>query len=391
MLEDDARDSLIISLYDSILDPGQTPATLARLDQWLGSDGLHLIGWHQTLDMPTLSQATGRLAAHVNTYTRELRAIDPRMDAAMRQPVGTVFHCHEHFDNRFVARDTFYQDYQIKMIGMRYIMGGRLYSHADEDVFMVFNHEVGKSPFQPAQQQAVKQLMPHLSAWFRQWRHTEALRCAAWAGEQGLEAMEQGVALLSHNRKLLYMNPTAERYFPAQPGSGKRHNKLAAHAGMNEAILRVQRSRQAECLQIASPDDGQESVVVHILPFPREGIGAGMIKPGFTSQKEASAIRAGERPPGLVLHAQGDILLLIRPRKRQLLASAANLTQLFGLTVAESRLAHALAKGNSAEQYAQLNSLSPATVRSQIRAILQKTGEDNLQNLLRLLVALPAI
>ena len=83
--------------------------------------------------------------------------------------------------------------------------------------------------------------------------------------------------------------------------------------------------------------------------------------------------------------------MLIRPRKRQLLASAANLTQLFGLTVAESRLAHALAKGNSAEQYAQLNSLSPATVRSQIRAILQKTAEDNLQNLLRLLIALPAI
>lgn len=391
MLEADARDALIISLYDSILDPSQTQTALTKVDEWLGSDGLHLIGWHQALDMPTLSQTTGRLAAHTNSYTREMRAIDPRMDTAVRQPVGTVFHCHDHFDSRFVARDTFYQEYQIKMTGMRYIMGGRIHSHADEDVFIVLNHELGKSPFQTEQLQAFGQLMPHLTAWFRQLRHTEALRCAAWAGEQGLEALEQGVALLSHSRKLLYMNPTAEHYLPAQPGSGKRSNKLAAHAGLYEAILRVQRSRQAECMQLALAGADQESVIVHILPFPREGMGTGMIKPGFTSRQEACAIREGERPPGLALHSQGDILLLIRPRKRQLLASAANLTQLFGLTLAESRLAHALAKGNSAEQYAQLNGLSQATVRSQIRAILQKTGEDNLQNLLRLLVALPAI
>ena len=64
---------------------------------------------------------------------------------------------------------------------------------------------------------------------------------------------------------------------------------------------------------------------------------------------------------------------------------------MFSLTPAESRLARALALGASSEHYAQEHNLSINTVRTQIRALLAKTGEDSLQGLLRLLSVLPAI
>lgn len=390
MLKPQQRDQIIISLYDCLLDPSQAPATLTQLDQWLGSDGLHLLGWHQAQDRATFSLATQRLAAIKHLYDSTARALDPRMDWTIKQPVGNVFACQTLFDDRFVQRDPFYQEYLIRLAGMRYIMGARLHSHAGEDVFIVLNHEHGRAPFSEEQLQAFSQLVPHLGSWFRQLRHTEALRCAAWAGEQGLAALEQGVALLDHRRKLLYLNPVAERYLPAQPGAARHERSLAGHAGLLDAINRVQRSRQAESLPIATGLSG-EGVIVNVLPVPRDGFHYRGPITGFTSATEAEAIDTRSHRQGLALHPQGDILLLIRPRQRQQPASAANLAGLFNLTPAESRLAHALARGDTAEQYATQQTLSLATVRSQIRALLLKTGEDNLQNLHRLLVAIPAV
>ncbi len=390
MLEPAQRDQIIINLYDSILDPSQAPAALATLDRWFGSDGLHLIGWHHERNMASISLGTQRIAAVAGHYDQHARAIDPRMDLAAKLPLGAILNCHQHFTDHFVRRDPFYQDLLIRTAGMRYIMGARINTYAGEDVFIVLNHEVGKTPFSAEQQHAFGALMPHLVSWFRQLRHTEALRCAAWAGEQGLAALEQGVALLDHRRKLLYLNPVAERYLPAQPGAARHDRSLAGHSGLLEAINRVQRSRQAESLPIAAGPLG-EGVIVNVLPLPRDGFQYQGAVGGFTGAAETAAIRTRSHQQGLALHPQGDILLLIRPRQRQQPASAANLAELFDLTPAESRLAHALARGDTAEQYATRHSLSLATVRSQIRAILQKTGEDNLQNLHRLLVLIPAV
>lgn len=390
MLEPAQRDQIIINLYDSILDPSQAPAALAALDHWFGSDGLHLLGWHQARGKASFSIATQSIAAATHLYDQQARAIDPRMDAVLKLPVGTAYLCQQHFDDRFVSRDPFYQEFLLPIGGLRYGMGGRINTHAGEDAFIVLNHKVGKPPFSAEQQHAFGALMPHLVSWFRQLRHTEALRCAAWAGEQGLAALEQGVALLDHRRKLLYRNPAAERYLPAQPGAARHDRSLAGHSGLLEAINRVQRSRQAESLPIAAGPLG-EGVIVNVLPLPRDGFQYQGAVGGFTGAAETAAIRTRSHQQGLALHPQGDILLLIRPRQRQQPASAANLAELFDLTPAESRLAHALARGDTAEQYATRHSLSLATVRSQIRAILQKTGEDNLQNLHRLLVLIPAV
>ncbi len=59
------------------------------------------------------------------------------------------------------------------------------------------------------------------------------------------------------------------------------------------------------------------------------------------------------------------------------------LASTFGATPAEARLAAAIMTGQSLNEYAEANTLSPHTVRNQMRALLQKTGTRNQADFIR--------
>jgi len=61
------------------------------------------------------------------------------------------------------------------------------------------------------------------------------------------------------------------------------------------------------------------------------------------------------------------------------------LQQYFGLTPAETRLALALAKGFSLQDYADINKLSIHTVRSTLKVIRTKTNTNKQSELVQLL------
>lgn len=70
---------------------------------------------------------------------------------------------------------------------------------------------------------------------------------------------------------------------------------------------------------------------------------------------------------------------------------ADQLRSLFALTAAEARLASALGSGSSLEAYAEQQGLSINTVRSQLRAVLHRTGTHRQADLMRLLNAAPRL
>jgi DNA-binding CsgD family transcriptional regulator len=65
--------------------------------------------------------------------------------------------------------------------------------------------------------------------------------------------------------------------------------------------------------------------------------------------------------------------------------------QLYGLSPAEARLAQSLCQGQSVEEHAERFQVSVNTVRTQVRAILGKTGCARQQDLVRMLAALPTV
>jgi DNA-binding CsgD family transcriptional regulator len=67
------------------------------------------------------------------------------------------------------------------------------------------------------------------------------------------------------------------------------------------------------------------------------------------------------------------------------------LAELFGLTPAEACLAVALAGGKRLEDVAEERGVRMPTLRTQLRAILDKTGTRRQADLMRLIVGLPAV
>lgn len=93
---------------------------------------------------------------------------------------------------------------------------------------------------------------------------------------------------------------------------------------------------------------------------------------------------------------QADRLLLSRPMALLLVIDpddkpvprARILRDLFGLTAAETALAERLATGDRLEEVANHRGVLISTLRSQLAAILQKTGCDRQSSLVQLLATL---
>ena len=98
--------------------------------------------------------------------------------------------------------------------------------------------------------------------------------------------------------------------------------------------------------------------------------------------------------PDVTLAAQHQApaaLILITDLERQPKVLGRRLVDLFGLTPAEACLAVALVAGKRLEDIAEERGVRMPTLRTQLRAILDKTGTRRQADLMRLIVGLPAV
>ena len=98
--------------------------------------------------------------------------------------------------------------------------------------------------------------------------------------------------------------------------------------------------------------------------------------------------------PEMTLAAQHQApaaLILITDLDRRPEVLGRRLVELFGLTAAEACLAVALVAGKRLEDIAEERGVRMPTLRTQMRAVLDKTGTDRQADLMRLIVGLPAV
>jgi DNA-binding NarL/FixJ family response regulator len=83
------------------------------------------------------------------------------------------------------------------------------------------------------------------------------------------------------------------------------------------------------------------------------------------------------------------VLVLVTDPEREVSFPDTVLRELYGLTTAETEIANGLLTGFSVEEIAQLRRVSVATVRSQLKPLLGKTGTRRQADLVRVLSTLP--
>ncbi|MEQ1592391.1 MAG: hypothetical protein ABL892_08385 [Thiobacillaceae bacterium] len=369
-MQEEDFDHLVGLIYESALDPALWRETMNELARQVGADTFHFLGWDSTKQMSTLGvMSHDSWNDALALYNRHYGVIDPRLELALNAGPGVVIACHHHFDDRFVSKDEFYQDFLLSF-GLRYVLGGCLSHHERADVNLALLRDPKHGPFDAGHESLLTRLMPHFNRSLRLMDHTQAAAQIGDLAIAGQDAMSLAVIAVSQAGRLLYCNRSGEALLKAAEVLQIRNGVLACANGAQEkgwtdileAIVKTGRPANLLLNHSVRPD---ERYSVTLTPLPKRG--------GYSL--------AGE-PEG--------VLCLVVPLDHRRMATAQQLMQLFGLTAAEARLVRALASGETLEGYTLENDLKMPTAKSQLRSIFEKTRTDRQAELVRLVTGIPA-
>jgi DNA-binding CsgD family transcriptional regulator len=249
--------------------------------------------------------------------------------------------------------------------------GIRLVENAEVCVLMSGTNAGSISTVQ--RERRLAHVMPHWMRAARMQQRNFELSGLASLGLAGLDTLDFGVMVLQADLRVRYANSWAEALVQADSHLSLQDGVLRAHSDTLQAVLRklldgAMRSRGAEAasgswMHITS---GGQSVPIIVTPL------------------------VSRQPVEGPWQLPAAMLLLGNSESRSVL-DAGVLTSLFGLSRKESIIAIRLAAGETLNEIAEREFLSPHTVRVHIRDTLRKTGTHRQSELVRLLHLLPGV
>lgn len=239
-------------------------------------------------------------------------------------------------------------------------------------------------PFGEAERRRLRALLPHLQRALELRARLGQESQANWATRAALEALPVGVAIVDAGLRIHFMNRASQRDL-AHPDAGLRALRSGPHAGSG-VYLAAQAKDEAASLRrlVASATSGGGGGSMRIVN--RDMSARAVLVSPAPQDLSTDQVLVNESDP-----AEKFAIIVIRDLERAAPPSIETLCEVFGLSRAEADVAATLAGGASAEDVAQQRNVSLATVRSQIRSILGKSGSENLRDFERSMASLAAI
>ena len=230
-----------------------------------------------------------------------------------------------------------------------------------------------------ADRQRMIRLLPHLQ---RAMRIRERLRAAEQAAEVAGNAtgrMGVGIVVVDADRRILFINPAAERTVRTGGGLRIAGGRLAPLAAADEAAfsravrhasgsvaLAAQGKSAARGATLHLSMGGGAKLAVLIAPLTASALRYDCIGPGCAVIFSDPAIHAPELPP-------------------QALAAR------YGVTPAQARLLSALARGETLADYAARTGVGIGTIRSHLKDLAARTGQRRQADLVRMALSDPLL
>jgi DNA-binding CsgD family transcriptional regulator len=357
------------SLYDAVLAPQAWPWVLTQVADAVGVDSVDFL-----VTAPGgksgFGPRSGRISPEADRLYREYYgSISPRRKLAQRMPVGAFMICHHHFDDDFVRRDEFYNDFCIPM-GLRYLATTSLWRENGQDVGVGFQRRVGGEPFAERDLGRLRPLLPHLRRVMQIQHRLSTLEADLASQGTLLDRLDCGVIVVDSQGRVRRCNKAADDILWLADGLRIRDRRLQTDDhDASEKLARLI-GEAAQCAMGGSPHKGGGEVAV-----PRRE-GAHPLLLLVAPLPATSASRLFDNEPSVAIFVS-TLDARETPEQRYI--------NLFKLTPAEARLAVRLAAGDTLDQVAEAFSLSKYTVRAQLRALMGKTGTNRQAELVRLL------
>jgi DNA-binding NarL/FixJ family response regulator len=314
----------------------------------------------------------------VDLWTNRAAAAMVRDGPGVRPRVWTSGHMVP--DAEFLCSE-FYVDFG-RRFGLRYVVGTVLPLGAAGQMPIGLHRPEGAAPFAETDGQLLECLLPHLQRALQLRHHLAAASSSALPSLAALDALSVGVLVVNDELRVLVANTAAE---------------AMAAAGSALKLLRAVRSTTAgQTVVAATHHTDHLALTALVRATALGGSCGGAIRLRDSGSNTALALLVAPLPrrlcdasSGRAGRIAGQALILLRDLKvSPVLPPSEILRTLFSLTQAEAEVARALLGGTTKQDVAAMRGLQVSTVRTQVRAILDKTGATNLRDLERLLASL---
>ena len=355
-------DAVIGSLYESVLNPNGLQDALKLCALYIGANDALIMSFDKEDERPIdaviagLSHSFDEIDDYVNYYSK----IDPRAHIN-KAPLKEWLFCHDINSQHYVDHNEFYQDYLLPC-NVRYLMVAGAYE--DNELFKTFGliRNVGQNPFDQTNISAANQLFDHLQRTLRLHYQTQKLQTKIELGTIAVDNCKSSMIIVNARGGILHLNTSADKLlndpdFDLCYKDGYLTARLSTHCHQLNSLISTATKKQAV--------GGQMQV---------SGVKNRQV---FVTPVVASSIFAKDWQTPLAL------ILLNKTGKPPSQLEA--ISKLLHFTKAEGRVASALMAGQSLEEYASAANVTLNTVRSQLKALFQKTGTKRQAELVALL------
>jgi DNA-binding CsgD family transcriptional regulator len=280
-------------------------------------------------------------------------------------------------DDGEFERSEFYVDFA-RRAGFRHVVGSVVPLGAGQLLHAALQRPAGASPFGERERSLVLRVLPHLARAAALQRALAARGEDAQLGFAALDRVPLGVVAVDAELRVVFANVAAETLLAKDLGIGLRVGGPGATVPLRLAATSC---AAAEAL---------ERMVHRVTLLDVDG-GACLLEGrrgrlGVTVARPPSRVRP---VPAAATRSRRLALVLLREMEVPEAPAPAMLCDFFGFTRAEAEVAAALVSGASPASVAARRGVALATVRSQIRAALEKAQASSIRHLQRQLARLP--
>jgi len=304
-------------------------------------------------------------ADYVNYYG----AIDPRLKLVMTMPVGTTLACHHYFDDAFVRRNEFYNDFLLPNHS-RFVAGCRILETGDLTTVFGLHRGPEHGPFESADTELLERLLPHLRRVVTIRQRLQAAEANVATRQAALDRLPTAVFVVAATGAVVVMNEAARQLI-------RLGDVLLLQQGRLSLRRAAEDSRLQGLIREAATAAARRGAGGGSLPISRNGGGAyaALIAPVPPDQAGATA-----EPAAMILMT--DPAAAPRNLGRTVI-------ELYGFSQAEARLAVMLAQGRTLQEAADERRVGLETIRSQLRSLLAKARASRQVDLVRVFTRIP--
>ncbi|MHB1938507.1 MAG: helix-turn-helix transcriptional regulator [Acidobacteriaceae bacterium] len=305
------------------------------------------------------------MEAYLDHYS-SVNVLSPLCDRLF--PDGTVRYSHIAVPDNEFEKTEFYNDY-FRPGGYFYSFGIKVPLPGGKPAYLASLRPKEKGPYGDAEGAVLTTLLPHLQRGLLLHFQFSLLRSGLQAT---LDHLPYGLALLDARGRCVLLNNAAKQILDKRDGLVLSKSRLVAESPAESARLRAAIARAVDPAAIRISNGGGALLVSR-----RSGISLQLIVSPFVS--------------GLVgVPLSVAATVYIRDSQAKIARPIDTFQSLYGLTKAEAKLATLLVEGCNISDAAEKNRVTRETVRSQLKAVFQKTGTRRQAELVRLLAAIPA-